>query len=67
MMVGKTSVDIGVEQDVFAGQPRGQLFKGGTGGAVVVVAGPRGTGPVPAADGMIGQDGWWQTTADGRR
>ncbi len=46
---------------------RADAVPGGTGGAGVVVAGPRGTGPVPAADGMIGQDGWWQTTADGRR
>lgn len=46
---------------------RADAAPGGTPSGVVLAATPGSTGPAGVADGMIGQDGRWQTTADGRR
>jgi len=46
---------------------RADAVPGGTAPGVVLAATPDNTGPAGVADGMIGQDGRWHTTADGRR
>ena len=46
---------------------RADAVPGATPAGAVLAAAPDGTGPAGPADGMIGQDGRWHTTADGRR
>lgn len=46
---------------------RADGVRGATAPVAVAAATPEGTGPATASDGMIGQDGRWHTTADGRR
>ncbi|BDO43859.1 serine/threonine-protein kinase [Cellulomonas sp. NTE-D12] len=46
---------------------RADAVPGTTAPGAVLAATPDGTGPTAVTDGMIGQDGRWHTTADGRR